>query len=229
MTVIHPIRLRFSNAYLLLGDRPILVDTGSPGEASRIASACAAVGVGIRDLALILHTHVHSDHFGSTAELATVAQCPVSFHPGDDGLAIQGHNGSLRGVGLRGRWMSRLFRNTPFQSTTADIPAEQGMRLERFGVAGTVHHTPGHTAGSISVVLDSGDALVGDLLMGGYAGGMILRSKPNCHYFADDLPLALSSLARVLSLSTRHLLPGHGGPLRHPDVRRWHRTRIAGR
>ncbi len=33
---IHPLKLRFSNAYLVLGDRPILVDTGSPGEAEQI-------------------------------------------------------------------------------------------------------------------------------------------------------------------------------------------------
>ena len=37
MTAIHPIRLRFSNAYLLVGDhRPVLIDTGSRGDARDI-------------------------------------------------------------------------------------------------------------------------------------------------------------------------------------------------
>ena len=227
MTFIHPIRLRFSNASLLVGEQPILVDTGSPGEAGRIVAGCAEVGVPVRDLALILHTHVHSDHCGSTADIATATRCPVSFHPADLSLALQGHNGALRGVGLRGRLMSRLFSHTPFQTIAADLHAEHGMRLDRFGVAGSVHHTPGHTAGSISVLLDSGDALVGDLLMGGYAGGMIRRTKPNMHYFAEDPALSMRSLGRVLSSTSQQLQPGHGGPLRHADVVRWYRSRVA--
>lgn len=229
MTAIHPIRLRFSQAYLVVGDRPILVDTGSPGEAEKLADGCAAVGVRVRDLALILHTHVHSDHFGNTAELAAAARCPVSFHPADASLARQGHNGRLRGVGLRGRIMSRLFSHRTFRPAAGDLPAEQGMRLDRFGVAGTVHHTPGHTGGSISLLLDSGEALVGDLLMGGYAGGMIRRTAPNFHYFADDLERVRSSLERILALSTHRLWLGHGGPLGSQEVASWYRSRFAGR
>lgn len=32
MSVVHTLRLRSSNAYLLVGSRPILVDTGSRGD-----------------------------------------------------------------------------------------------------------------------------------------------------------------------------------------------------
>jgi glyoxylase-like metal-dependent hydrolase (beta-lactamase superfamily II) len=41
------------------------------------------------------------------------------------------------------------------------------MDMKAFGVDGKVVCTPGHTAGSISVVLSTGEAIVGDLLMGG--------------------------------------------------------------
>jgi flavorubredoxin len=40
VSVIHHLRLRVSNAYLVVGDRPILVDTGSRGDASRIEAGC---------------------------------------------------------------------------------------------------------------------------------------------------------------------------------------------
>jgi glyoxylase-like metal-dependent hydrolase (beta-lactamase superfamily II) len=218
---IHPLRLRYSNAYLVVGARPILVDTGSRGDTARIVAGCAAVGVTIRDLALIVHTHVHSDHFGNTAELATEAGCPVAYHPGDQPLAAQGNNGALRGVGLRGRILARLLQHLPFHTRAGDVDAEDGMRLDEFGVAASVLHTPGHTPGSISVILDSGDAIIGDVIMGGYAGGAIRPTKPNFHYFADDLPLAMTSLDHILARVSGRLYVGHGGPLQHRAVMRW--------
>lgn len=227
MTSVHPIRLRSSNAYVLIGDRrPVLVDTGSRGDAGRIEAGCAALGVTIRDLGLILHTHVHSDHFGTTADLAAAAKCPVSYHPDDRVLAEQGHNGRLRGVGMRGRVLSRLLSYLPFQSAGIDLPACDGQRLDEFGIAATILHTPGHTPGSISVLTDDGDAIVGDMLMGGYVGGALWPSRPNFHYFADDLSQAMESLDRVLGAACGRLFVGHGGPVAHAAVARWRASRV---
>jgi glyoxylase-like metal-dependent hydrolase (beta-lactamase superfamily II) len=223
VSVIHPLRLRYSNAYLVVGGRPILVDTGSQGDAAKIVAGCAAAGVKIRDLALILHTHVHSDHFGNTAELAAEAGCPVAYHPGDRPLALRGTNGALQGVGLRGRILARLLAHLPFRTWAADIDAEEGSRLDAFGVSGSILHTPGHTPGSISVLLDSRDAIVGDVIMGGWAGGAIRPSQPNFHYFADDLPGAMASVDRILAETSGRLFVGHGGPLNHEAVVQWRR------
>lgn len=41
---VHKLKLRLSNAHLLIGQRPILVDTGSPGEASFDRSQALAFG-----------------------------------------------------------------------------------------------------------------------------------------------------------------------------------------
>lgn len=224
MNVIHPLRLRYSNAYLVIGDRPVLVDTGSRGDAPRIVAGCDAVGVKVRDLALILHTHVHSDHFGNTADLAAEAGCPVAYHPNDRLLAMRGDNGPLRGVGLRGRVLAKMLSHLPFQGRAADVDADDGLRLDAFGIAGSVLHTPGHTPGSISVVLDSGDAILGDVIMGGWAGGAILPSRPNFHYFADDLSVAMASLDRILDATTGRLFVGHGGPIARDAVARWRAT-----
>ncbi|MFN6190428.1 MAG: MBL fold metallo-hydrolase [Planctomycetia bacterium] len=224
MSVIHPLRLRYSNAYLVVGTRPILVDTGSRGDAPKIVAGCAAAGVKIRDIALILHTHVHSDHFGNTVDLANEVGCPVAYHPGDRPLAMRGNNGPLRGVGLRGWMLARLVAQLPFRARAADIDAEDGVRLDEFGIAGSILHTPGHTPGSISVILDSGDAIVGDVIMGGWAGGAIRPTKPNFHYFADDLPTVMASVDRILAATSGRLCVGHGGPLCHGDVHAWRKV-----
>lgn len=227
MTTVHPIRLRYSNAYLLVGERrPVLVDTGSRGDARRIEAACDALGVKVSDLGLILHTHVHSDHFGNTVALAAAAKCPISYHPADRALAEQGHNGRLQGIGTRGRVLSHLLSHLPFQTASLDLPAFEGQRLDEFGVAATILHTPGHTPGSISVLTDDGDAIVGDMLMGGHVGGALWPSRPYFHYFADDLSLAMDSVDRVLRASCRRLFVGHGGPLAHGAVARWRASHV---
>jgi hypothetical protein len=76
-------------------------------------------------------------------------------------------------------------------------------------------------------MLDSGDAIIGDVIMGGYMGGAVLASKPNYHYFAEDISLAMASLDRVLAASSGRLLAGHGGPLRHKDVVGWRSSHSA--
>jgi glyoxylase-like metal-dependent hydrolase (beta-lactamase superfamily II) len=42
---------------------------------------------------------------------------------------------------------------------------DSGLPLNDYGISGRIVYTPGHTKGSISVVLDSGEAFVGDLAM----------------------------------------------------------------
>ena len=56
-----------SNCYLLLGERPVLVDTGAPGDLKRILAALRAQAVEPTQLALIVLTHGHSDHAGCAA------------------------------------------------------------------------------------------------------------------------------------------------------------------
>lgn len=120
----------------------------------------------------------------------------------------------LRGVGLRGRILARLLAHLPFRTRSADLDAADGMRLDDFGIAGSVLHTPGHTPGSI-------------VIMGGYAGGAISPTKPNFHYFADDLAAAMTSVDRVLAVTSGRLFVGHGGPLQHHAVRHWRERCLA--
>ena len=143
MTV-HPIKLRLSNAYLLKGERSVLVDTGSPGEAEKILETLESHGMTLADLTLILHTHVHSDHVGSTAALLKLHKSPVAYHRGDEGLMRLGNNGRLMGVGLRGKVMARVFSGGAFDRFEPKFYLEDSMRLDDYGVAATVTHARSH-------------------------------------------------------------------------------------
>lgn len=216
--MIQQLKLRIGNAFLVIGAKPILVDTGCPGEADRIARALERHGVALRDLAAIIHTHGHFDHCGSTAELRRRVGMPAGIHVADAPMLRRGRVDSLRPTGITGRIVSPLVRNTPFEPVEPDILLNQGFDLRQFGLAATIVPTPGHTAGSISVLFKSGEVIVGDLLMGGFLGGALLPSWPRYPVFADDLEQVRASVEKLLSLGARRFYVGHGGPLDYKQV-----------
>ena len=81
--LVRPIPLGHANAFLIRGSRPIVVDTGLPGNAPKILAALQAEGYKPWDLALIVITHVHTDHIGSAAALAGATGAPVLVHSGE--------------------------------------------------------------------------------------------------------------------------------------------------
>ena len=50
--------------YLIRGDRPCLVETGTAPSAPVVRDALAALGIGPADLATVVVTHIHLDHAG---------------------------------------------------------------------------------------------------------------------------------------------------------------------
>ena len=57
------------------------------------------------------------------------------------------------------------------------------MSLAGYGIPGKIIYTPGHSMGSVSVLLDNGEAFVGDLAMNEFP----LRLSPGLPIFAEDM------------------------------------------
>jgi glyoxylase-like metal-dependent hydrolase (beta-lactamase superfamily II) len=218
-TAVVPIRLSISNAFLVKGERPVLIDTGCPGDADALLKALAREGVAVADLSLILHTHGHRDHAGGTRRLKDMTAAPAAVHPADADMLRRGANRPLAPTNLTGRLL-RPFVDWPFPAVEPDLELAEGMDLRPYGLAGQVIATPGHTAGSVSVVLDTGEALAGDLLVGGYLGGLLSPHVPGYPYFAEDLAALRDSIRKLLSFSPSRVYVGHGGPLNGADIRR---------
>lgn len=213
MASVHTLRLSRSNAYLVRGDRPILVDAGSVGEADRILAAVRNKGVEPHTLALILLTHGHLAVTGSSGEIRRRTGAPIAIHAQDAEMLRMGHNAPLRPTGFLARLAAPVVQTGRGEPTNPDLILDGPRSLAEFGVDGRVIETPGHTPGSISLVLREGDAIVGDLIMGGYLAGLVRRSVPNVAYFQDDDRATTQSLRAVLASGTRRFYVGHGGPL----------------
>ncbi len=192
-----------SNCYLLLGERPVLVDTGAPGDLQRILAGLKASGVEPKDLALILLTHGHSNHAGCAAELRRRTGAQIALHVGDGPLVRAGRNGVLAVQDTLGRVL-RPFVDEQFEAFEPDLAFQEGIALEPYGLRGRVLPTPGHTAGSVSVVLASGEALIGDVLR----GSLVWPHKARDHYFCNDPALNQRSIVR---LAREGLLRCHPG------------------
>lgn len=210
--------LSISNAYLVLGDRPVLVDAGSPGDQDRLVDRLWEHGVAPHDLALIAFTHGHTDHTGAVAAVAG-HDTPVAIGAADAALLENGANAKLPPTGPAGRLMGPLVQRMTFAGWRPHILVHQPLRLDAYGIGAVMVPVGGHTAGSCAVLLDDGDAIAGDLIRGGFASGRIRPGYPLRHYFTEDPHATRQAVERILAHEPDAFLVGHGGPLAADDVR----------
>jgi hydroxyacylglutathione hydrolase len=213
------------NAHLIIGpDGVVLVDAGLPGSEGKIERALARENRKLRDIKLIVVTHAHVDHAGSAAMLRELSGAPILAHEGDAKHYSREAPMTFCPTG----WFGRLFIKTPlmFEPYVAFEPdmlvaKDDRIDLNRYGLPGTVRHTPGHTAGSISIQLASREALVGDLVASGILLGGIVRTghaiRPP---FEDDPHRVAHELFKLLDAGVQKFYMGHGGPLDATEVRR---------
>ena len=165
-----------TNIYILSNDtEAVVIDPGY--EPDIILDALEG-----KELKAILLTHGHFDHVGAVKELVAETGCKVYIHAADLSLPPMITAGQL------------YYTHTYAEGDTVS-PIE--------GAALHVLHTPGHTPGSVCLLL--GDQMFsGDTLFEGSCGRMDLPG-------GDQLQMH-QSLNRLVSLQADyHIHPGHGG------------------
>jgi glyoxylase-like metal-dependent hydrolase (beta-lactamase superfamily II) len=213
------------NCHLVVSEQGcILVDAGLPGSEHKIKRALKSQGLTSKDIKLIVITHAHVDHAGSAARVRELSGAPILAHEGDLDYYLQKKKMTFCSTG----WFGRVFFRTglilkPYEPFTPDILMHAGdvLDLGAYGFEGVAIPTPGHTAGSVSLQLASGDAMVGDLLASGILlGGIIRTSHAIRPPFEDDPHRVASELERMVEGGMQHFYMGHGGPLVAGEVHR---------
>lgn len=212
MTSVISLKLSMSNAFLLRGEKNILVDTGSPVDFPILIRQLHKHGVEVGDLALIVLTHVHFDHAGTVAALVKQAKCAVAVHRLEKENLELGQNAPIIPVHPLGKILMP-FMGAGFAPTSADILVDDALDLSPHGVAAQVIFTPGHTPGSVSILAGDHHAIVGDLCGGGWPLGQFQPGRPRYHYWASSLNDVQASLKRVFASLPDQIHVGHGGPL----------------
>lgn len=225
------IPLGLVNAYLLVGERCVLVDSGYPGMEDRILAALAGMGIVPASLSLLVVTHGHADHFGSAAALRKRLGIPVACMDKAVSDLRDGVNRHLKPLGLSGAVASLAVSLAPASAYRAaaldpDVIFSGPAELSQWGVDAAAVPTPGHTPGSLSIIPGASRAalwgsggpaalpwaVVGDLAFGRFTAPRRARLP----IFASDTE-ALGRSLRLLSGSAV-VYPGHGGPLEGPEL-----------
>jgi hydroxyacylglutathione hydrolase len=223
-TVIQINTGNITNVFLIRGRTGcILVDTGVPGKVDLVIGRLAKCGFAPGDVRLILITHGHTDHFGGAAALRELTGAPVAIHTLDAEAVRRGIHapGSLQPTGSLAAFLVQfpalreLAAPDRAPAFEPDLLLDGERRLDEYGVAGRVIHTSGHTPGSVSVILDNGEAIVGDMVVNRWMG---LLRKPGLPLTTWDPERNRESIRQLLALSPRVVYTGHGGPFEAADL-----------
>lgn len=208
---IEPIAMGMSTSYLVVDDGVILVDAGSPRKAKRLRRALERLSIRPEEIALVLVTHGHWDHIGSARAVRELTGARIAMSRREAAWLETGRTEFPPGLTAWGKVYGLPMK---VAGPLARVPAcevdspldDTDLRLDDYGVRGTVVHTPGHTAGSMTLLLDSGDAVVGDLAMNGFP----LRRGPGLPTFGDDAREVERSWRVLLERGARRIHPAHG-------------------
>ena len=206
MVDILTINCGFVNCYLLKnGDSTILVDTGGKGGEQKIIAAMSRFDISPDALKLIIITHGHADHAGGCAYFRERGQVKVGVNPKDRIVTKK-----LKGDTVMGGVMAFFTNLAKPVTVEPDIALTDGMTLAEYGVPGKIIELPGHTDGSIAILLDDGRFIAGDVFFN--------FSKPTLPHIAVDFDAMNKNRERLNELGITKVYPGHGKPFEFNGV-----------
>lgn len=186
-----------SNNVLLDGDEPVLVDSGYVTHAAQTVDLVERELEG-RSLALLVNTHLHSDHCGGNAALQErYAALRIEIPPGDAEAVAQWDEAALsfRATGQR----------CPRFRAEGVLVAGQRRRLGMHDWE--IHSAPGHDPHSVVLFEPGSRTLISADALWENGFGVIfpeLLGEPSFDEVAATLDL-------IETLNPRTVIPGHGG------------------
>lgn len=227
---------RESNAYLLRqGEAAVLIDAGvgNEGAYSALAETVERLDTSLEDLSDVLLTHWHADHAGLAGRLDDEHDVRIHIHERDAEMVRRNADvfDSLRADQrtLLREWrvpeddaasaLALLQDPSRIHGRPADVTTFRDRAEFEFGdLRIRARHTPGHTAGHSSFLLERGSttcAFVGDTVLPRLTpniGGTDIRMDRPLDSFRD-------SIDRLMAMNPDRLYPGHSSVIEHPDER----------
>lgn len=152
------IKLKYgnTNTYFVRGKNGgLLIDTDYAGTLPAFYKALKKNNIFIADITYILATHYHPDHVGLVSELMNLGIKLLLLD------AQYGYVHFADDIFKRDRYL--LYEPIDEKATITISCEESRAFLGSMGIEGEIVPTASHSKDSISVILDNGDCIVGDL------------------------------------------------------------------
>jgi hydroxyacylglutathione hydrolase len=171
--------------YVVLGDREVwLIDSGVAGTEALIETYLREIGREMDDVSTLVLTHSHPDHIGAAVAIQDATGCDVLVHEAEqawlEDVELQRQQRPVPGFDTLVGGAARVTRTIDNGDRLA---LDSGLTLE-------VLHTPGHSAGSVSLWIESEGALItGDAVI-----------SPGDLPIYDDYRQCMASIERLAAL-----------------------------
>lgn len=202
------INMGASNSYLIPAKKGyILIDAGISKKSKTLKRALKKLNAEPEDIKLIIITHAHHDHVGSLHEIKRLSKAPVLLHQKEKTSLEKGYTEFPKGTDPITRTISTLIdkfsrKKQQFTPVKPDMTIKDDYDLKNFGMEGKIIHTPGHTRGSICMIIQNKYCFTGDTLF-----NIFNNIYPP---LADDENILRKSLEKIKSYNCRWYYPGHG-------------------
>lgn len=213
MTQIIPFRTGINTCYIVKDKGAVLIDGATSGVGKEFLELLSDSGIDPQEIQLIILTHGDFDHCGGAKEIQELTGAKIVLHEKDRKNLEESIFHWPEGTTSWGRFSRSMLMPLVKKKMGIIPPAkvdivmgEADFSLQKYGLDGRVVYTPGHTHGSISVILESGDAFVG--CMAHNRVPFVLR--PKLPIYAKDLDLIKESWIKLINMGARTIHPGHG-------------------
>jgi len=205
---IYQIRLGAVNAFVVDDEGLTLIDTGYKGSTEKIVTALKKAGRKPEEIKRVVLTHCHPDHAGSAANIKAMLGVPLFAHSQDAALIEQGIGGRPSfhlSPGIMNWLVFNVFIK-PHGSTIEPVSIDEKLKEnDIIPIAGGIQviHTPGHSAGHISLLLKSEGVLIAGDICANMAGlGLSV--------LYEDTQLGVKSILKAAAFDFDKAVFGHG-------------------
>ena len=196
-----------SNVFLLTnGKQNILVDTSPKSKWAKLEKQLDKLKIDHIDYLILTHTHF--DHVGNAHKIREKFNSKVIVHITEAQYLLSGDNIIPNGTNPFTRVLVKLFakrflQGCRYEPCSYDILVDSSFDLKEFGFNATIISTPGHSIGSMSVIVDNEIAIVGDAMFGIFPWSVF---PP----YASAVKQMIESWGVLLKTDCSLFLPGHG-------------------
>ncbi|MEN8139252.1 MAG: MBL fold metallo-hydrolase [Bacteroidota bacterium] len=220
---IFDFKFGINHCYLIKDKGAIIIDSGPPFAGKNFLKKLADYSIAPKEIKLIVLTHGDFDHAGCAKEMQEICGAKIAIHEKDRINLEEGIFNWPKGVTTWGKISRSLLlpllkNNVNLKTVKADIVLDgREMSLEKYGIDGKIIYTPGHTIGSVSVLLDSGEAFVGCMAHSGFP----FRLSPGLPIYAENIDLLKESWKLLIDRGGTMIYPAHGNPFPAEEIKKY--------